>query len=94
MQLVEDEPTWHKIVTTREVIGSYLRQQIDGLLSSAELVSNLGQLEEAMDEMFRREMELNIKYDTCGGGMGPVCPPHAVFQGEIRRNGLQPGQSL
>jgi len=118
LQLVEDERVWQQIVAAREVIGSYLLQQVDGVLNSAEVVSNLAGLEEAMDdvthfnrglpligqldnylfghigaltfhpsfvfprrwttaeqksaleEIFRREMELNLKYDTCGGEWG------------------------
>ena len=49
-RLVEDEHTWHKIVAAREVIGSYLLQEVEGVLNSAEVVSNLNQLEEAMDD--------------------------------------------
>ena len=136
MQLVEDEPTWHKIVAAREVIGSYLRQQIDGLLNSAEMVSNLGQLEEAMDdavhfnrglpllgqlqnylfghigaltfhpaflvprnwsrdrqdaaldEIFQREMELNLKYDTCGGEWGQFARRTPFFKEKYGETGF------
>lgn len=60
VKLVEDEQRWHRIVAAREVIGSYLLQQVEGVLNSAEVVSNLAQLEEAMTDVidFHRGLPL------------------------------------
>ena len=115
---VKDADTWHKIWSSREVIGSNLMQQRGEQLKSAEIVSNLRDLilcmedcinftqglpllsqldlylfghigaltfhpacliprhwendkrRRAIDELYQRDTELNLKYSTCGGEWG------------------------
>ena len=115
---ITDEETWHKIWGAREVIGPYLMQENGDIITSAEVVSNLKDLEgfmvdcerfneglpligglrnylyghigaltlhpsfliprswdkdkkrAAVKEVFQRETELNLKYETCGGEWG------------------------
>ena len=50
---IEDPKAWQDIVATREVIGPYLMQQNDGVINSAEVVSNLRDLETAMTACVR-----------------------------------------
>lgn len=136
-RLVADEASWQRIVAAREVIGSYLLQQIDGVLNSAEVVGNLAQLESAMadavafnrdlpllgqldnhlfghigaltfhpsfvfprtwteemhraalDEMFRQEATLNLKYGTCGGEWGQFGMRTPFFEQKFGRAGYR-----
>ncbi len=47
-EAIEDPEVWKNIVATREVIGPYLMQKNDGIINSAEVASNLNDLEDAM----------------------------------------------
>ena len=49
-EAIEDPAAWQTIVATREVIGPYLMQKNDGIINSAEVVSNLHDLGDAMTE--------------------------------------------
>lgn len=139
---IKDMDTWHNLVSTREVIGSFLLQERDGIVNSAEVVSNLKQLEQAMEdaihfnkglpllgrlqnylfghigalslhpsfvfpnawspeekrtalkEIFMKEMDLNLKYDTCGGEWGQFGPRTPFFKNRYGNAGYGLVQNL
>jgi len=62
---VEDKEVWHKMWSSREVIGSNLMQQTGGQLSAAEIVTNLKDLVTCMEDCvhFRDGMPLLSQLD-------------------------------
>ena len=118
VEVIDDHETWEKLWSARELIGSYIQQQMKSYSISAEVVSSLSKLPEcmedalafnvglpvlnelplfllghigaltmhpvlplpkewdnarrrrALEEKFRKETELNLKYGTCGGEWG------------------------
>ena len=132
---VEDPKAWQEIVATREVIGPYLMQQNDGIINSAEVVSNLRDLEAAMSacvrfnqrlpllgglknylyghigaltfhpsfifphawsaeeqrtalkELFDREAELNLRFETAGGEWGQFALRQPFFVEKFGEDG-------
>lgn len=60
VQIIEDPETWQKLWSAREVIGSYIQQQMKSTSISAEVVSSLRRLVECMEDSINFNKELPI----------------------------------